>query len=138
MGFEYVFFDEALRDRFVGFASSHGIASAVRRDGIEGFVVELPDGMADAMQESVDAEYDSLMDEQMLLAESDGDLVVKRVAGVTVALADGCSRVVRLPASVARRLFEHFTPEEVHEIVSAIAQSVANPVDGPLCRKAGG
>lgn len=138
MGFEYVFFDEALRDRFVGFASSHGIASAVRRDGIEGFVVELPDGMADAMQESVDAEYDSLMDEQMLLAESDGELVGRRVAGVTVTLADGSSRVVRLPAPVARRLFEHFTPEEVHEIVSAIAQSVENPVDGPLCRKVGG
>lgn len=135
MGFEYVFFDETLRDRFVRFATGHGIASAVRKDGIEGFVVELPDGLADALQEAVDAEYESLMDEQMLLAESNEEWVGNRVAGVTVALADGSSRVVRLPAPVARRLFEHFAPEEVHEIVSAIAQSLENPIDGPLCRK---
>jgi hypothetical protein len=137
LGFEYVFFDEALRDRFVGFANSHGIASAVRRDEIEGFVVELPDGMADAMQESVDAEYDSLMDEQMLLAEADGEMVGKRAASVTATLADGSTRSVRLPAPVARRLLEHFAPEEVHEIVSAIAQSLEDPIDEPLCRNAG-
>ncbi|MBI4988642.1 MAG: hypothetical protein HZC23_07460 [Rhodocyclales bacterium] len=137
MSFDYVFFDETLRDRFVRFASGHGIPSSVRKDEIEGYVVALPDGLADAMQEAVDDEYESLMDEQMLLAESSGELVGKRVAGVTVTLADGRSRVVRLPAPVARRLFEHFAPEEVHEIVSAIAQSLENPIDGPLCRKVG-
>ncbi len=31
MGFEYMFFDEALRDRFVDFAAKHGIASTVRK-----------------------------------------------------------------------------------------------------------
>lgn len=137
MSFDYVFFNETLRDRFVRFASGHGISSTVRKDEIEGYVVELPDGLADAMQETVDDEYESLMDEQMLLAESNDEMVSNRVASVTVALADGRSRVVRLPAPVARRLFEQFAPEEVHEIVSAIVQSLENPIDGPLCRKVG-
>jgi hypothetical protein len=136
MGFEYMFFNEALRDRFVAFASERGIASTVRKDRIEGFVVELPDGLADELQDAVEAEYDSIMDEQMLLAESDEELVSHHVAGVTVTLADGTTRVVRIPPPIARRLFEHFTPGEVHEIASAIAQSVENPIDGPICRKA--
>lgn len=135
MGFEYMFFDEALRDRFVAFVSGHGIASMVRKDRMEGFVVELPDGLDDDLQDAVEAEYESIMDEQMLLAESDAELVSHHVAGVTVTLADGTTRAVRIPPPIARRLFEHFTPEEVHEIATAIAQSVENPVDGPICRK---
>ena len=135
MGFEYMFFDETLRDRFVAFASEHGIASTVRKDRMEGFVVELPDGLADELQDAVEDEYESIMDEQMLLAESDAELVSHHVAGVTVTLADGTTRAVRIPPPIARRLFEHFTPEEVHEIATAIAQSVENPIDGPICRK---
>lgn len=135
MGFEYMFFDETLRDRFVNFASARGIASTVRKDEIAGYVVELPDGLADALQEDIEAEYDAIMDEQMLLAESDEELVSHHAAGVMVTLADGTTRAVRIPPPIARRLFEHFTPDEIHEIATAIAQSVENPVDGPLCRK---
>ena len=135
MGFEYMFFDEALRDRFVDFASARGIASTVRKDVIAGFVVDLPDGLADELQDAFEVEYDSIMDEQGLLAESDAELVSHHAAGVTVTLADGTTRAIRIPPAIARRLLEHFTPEEVHEIATAIAQSVENPIDGPLCRK---
>ena len=135
MDSEYMFFDEALRDRFMRFAAAHGIAGTMRKDEIAGFVVELPDGLDDALQDAIEAEYESIMDEQMLLAESDAELVSHHVAGVTVTLADGTTRAIRIPPPIARRLFEHFTPEEVHEIATAIAQSVENPIDGPICRK---
>lgn len=135
MGFEYMFFDEALRDRFVAFAADHGVIGTVRPDEIAGFVVELPDGIADDLQDAIEAEYDAIMDEQMLLAESDSELVSHHATGVTVTLADGTTRAVRIPPPIARRLFEHFTAGEIHEIASAIAQSVENPVDGPICRK---
>lgn len=135
MGFEYMFFDEALRNRFVDFATKNGIASTVRKDEIGGFVVELPDGLPDDQQEAVDTEYDSIMDQQMLLAESDEELVSHHVAGLTVTLADGTTRDIRIPPPIARRLLEYFTPDEIHEITTAIAQSAVNPIDGPLCRK---
>lgn len=135
MDSEYMFFDEALRDRFLRFVAARGIASTVRKDEIAGFVVALPDGLDDALEEEIEAEYETIMDEQMLLAESDEGLVSHAVAGVTVTLADGTTRPVRIPPPIARRLFEHFTAEEVHEIATAIAQSVENPIEGPLCRK---
>lgn len=136
MAFEYMFFNEVLRDRFVAFASARGISSSVREDTMEGFVVELPDGLADDLQDAFEDEYESLMDEQMLLAESDSELVSHHVAGITATLSDGTDRLVRVPPAIARRLFEHFTPEEIHEIATAIAQSLENPIDGPLCRRA--
>jgi hypothetical protein len=135
MAVEYMFFDEALRDRFVAFAASRGIAATVREDEIDGFVVALPDGMDDALEDALEAEYDAIMDEQMLRAESDTQLVSHAVAGTTVTLADGSTRTVRIPPPIARRLFEHFTSGEIHEIVTAIARSVENPIDGPICRK---
>lgn len=135
MAFEYIFFSEALRDRFTAFASRHGLTSTVRRDEIAGFVVELPDEIADDLQDTLEAEYEAIMDEQMLLAESDEGLVSHHAAGVTVTLADGTSRVVRIPPAIARRLFEHFAPAEIHEIVTAIARNTVNPIDGPICRK---
>ena len=135
MGFEYMFFDEALRDRFLDFVSRHGIAGTVRKDEIAGHVVELSDGLADELQDAIEAEYESIMDEQMLLAESDEDLVSHHAVGLTVTLTDGTTRAVCIPPAIARRLFEHFTPGEVHEIATAIAQSVENPIDGPICHK---
>ncbi len=135
MGFEYMFFNEALRDRFMAFVSGHGIASTMRQDTIAGFVVELPDGLADDRQDTVDDEYDSIMGEQMLLAEADEELVSHHAFGVTVTLEDGTTRAVRIPPAVARRLLEHFTPDEVHEIATAIVQSAESPVDGPICHK---
>jgi hypothetical protein len=135
MGFEYMFFSEALRDRFMAFAAKHGIASTMRQDEIAGFVVELPDGLDDDLQDTIDDEYDSIMDEQMLLAEADEELVSHHAFGMTVTLEDGSTRAVRIPPAVARRLLEHFTPDEVHEIATAIVQSAENPIDGPICHK---
>ena len=43
MANEYIFFDETLRDRFAGFLADRGIASELRADRIEGFVVGLAD-----------------------------------------------------------------------------------------------
>ena len=136
MGSEYIIFDEALRDRFVAFAADQGIASTVRPDAIAGFVITLPEGLADDLQAAIESEYESIMDEQMLLAEADEELVSHHAVSVSVTLADGTTRAIRIPPPVARRLFEHFTPDEVHEIVTAIAHGVENPIDGPLCRKA--
>lgn len=135
MAVEYMFFDEALRDRFVAFAAARGIAGMVREDEIDGYVVALPDGMDDALEDAIETEYDAIMDEQMLRAESDAELVSHVAAGTTVTLADGSTRMIRIPPPIARRLFAHFTSGEIHEIVTAIAHSIENPVDGPICRK---
>jgi hypothetical protein len=135
MGDEYIFFDEALRDRFVQYLTAQSIACRSRPDAMEGWVVELPDESDDDVSQAIEARYEVLMDEQMVLAESRQDWVSHRVVGVPITRGDGTSCVVRVPAEIARPLLEHFTPEQVHALVLAIAHSLDNPIDGPLCRK---
>lgn len=135
MSNEYIFFSESLRDRFIGFASKRGISSQWRPDAIEGFVVELPDGLPEDVESAIELEYDLLLDLQRSMVDAaEGDMV-QDMLGITVTLPDGQDRLVRLPGAFGRRLAMHFSFEEIHELVSVIAQSVANPVAGPLCHK---
>lgn len=135
MSVEYIFFDTEPRDRFVQFLSDQGLISQSREDVMEGFVVELPDDPDDDMLDTIEERYQTLMDEQMVQAESDPEWVKQRVAGVNITRLDGSTCTVRLPAKVARNLLEHFSSEEVHDIVTAIAHSLDSPINAPLCCK---
>lgn len=137
MGNEYIFFDETLRDRFVQLLAEHALPCKTRPDAMEGFVVELYDEPDDALLEKIEGHYQSLMDEQLVLAESRPGWVTHQVVGVTITRADGSPGVVRLAADVARPLLEHFSAEQVHDLVQAIANSLDSPVDGPLCQRPG-
>ena len=131
---EYIFFDEGLRDRFLKVVVAQGIASEVRADQIEGFLVVLSEDLADEVVDLLEDEYDVLMVEQRCLVESlDGDKA-RTLMGVNITLPDGQQRMVPLPAIYARRLYEHFTIEEIQQCVSGIAESVLKPDAGSLCR----
>ena len=132
---EYILFDANLCRRFMQFVADRGLAGEVRPDPIEGFVVALPDDLADDVEEAIEDEYATLMAEQVSLIEAAGEDSGRTVVRVAATLADGSSRVVQLPADYGRRLFEHFSVDEIQELVSAIVQSAMNPVEGPMCRK---
>jgi hypothetical protein len=134
-GTEYIFFDEDLRDRFVQAVSARALTCQTREDAMEGFIVELPTEPDEDTLDALEAEYDVLMEEQMVRAESRPDWVSHQVAGVSITRGDGSPCMVRLPASIARGLLEHFAPDDIHALVTAIAHSLEHPVDGPLCRK---
>jgi len=130
---EYILFDESLRDRFLKIVAGQGIASEVRADQIEGFVVALPDDLADEVIDLLEDEYDALMVEQRCILESlEGDKT-SALMGVNITLPDGQQRMVPIPAIYARRLYEHFTIEEIRQCVSGIAERVLKPDAGSLC-----
>ena len=135
MSNEYIFFDTDLRDRFVDYVAARGIPSALRPDAIEGFIVALADDLADEIEDAIENEYAMLMEEQRDLVEAAEGGNARALMAVAITLPDGQPGVVRIPASYARRLFAHFSTEEVQELVAVIAQGLANPLAGPLCRK---
>ena len=136
MASEYIFFDESLSLRFAQIAADLGVPSSIRPDEISGYVVALPDELADGVYDQLEDEYDLLMDEQRQLVEAEEEDDGKHVMGVTIDLPDGQSCLVRLPAEYGRRLCEHFSAAEIHAIVTAIAKEIADPISGPLCRNA--
>lgn len=131
----YVFFEAELRDRFVQGLEARALQSDTRKDTMEGWVVELSAEPDDATLEALEADYEALMQEQMQRAETRPDWGSHQVASLNITRNDGSTAVVRLPPAVARPLMEHFTAEQAHALVTAIAHSLENPVDGPLCRK---
>lgn len=131
----YVFFETELRDRFVQGLAVRALACSTRKDRMEGWVVELSAEPDDATLEALEADYEALMQEQMQRAEARPDWGSHQVASLSITRNDGSPAVVRLPPAVARPLMEHFSAEQAHALVTAIAHSLENPVDGPLCRK---
>lgn len=132
---EYTFFDENLRNRFIRMATGMGIPSKVWDDKIEGSVVELEGELSEEQMLALEAEYENLLDEQMVLSEADGSME-HQAMGINVTFADGHAGVVRLKGHTARRLMEHFAAEEIHDLVQAIADSIEHPINGPLCKRA--
>ncbi len=134
MSIEYVFLSEDLRDRFVRFLGDMGVASSARQDEMDAFLAEVPDDLDDQVSEAIEDEYELLMKEQDGLFEAEEGWLSQDVMGVPCTLADGTQCVIRIQGDLARRLGEHFTPEEIRELVAVIAEGVENPVDGPLCK----
>lgn len=131
---EYILFDAVLCQRFVKFLAERGLQSAFHPDQIEGFVVTVPAGQPDEVEQAIEDEYESLMAEQVNLVEAAGE-GGRTVMRIGATLADGSLRIVQLPAAHGRRLFAHFSVDEIHELVSAIAQSVLSPVEGAICQQ---
>lgn len=131
----YVFFEAELRDRFVQGLAARALACTTREDTMEGWVVELAAEPDDDTLEALEADYEALMQEQMQRAEARPDWGSHQVASLRVTLSDGQEAEVRLPPGVARTLLERYRIDEAHELVSAIARSLADPQDGPLCRR---
>lgn len=133
---DYIVFDAALRDRFLAFLVAHGVQYDVRSDRIEGFVVSMPDDLADDLEDAIEAEYEALMIEQQALVESGGTGVAPALMTVEVGLTDGRVLAVHLPALYARRLHENFSVDEIRGLVALIAQSAIDPASGPACCQA--
>lgn len=129
--FEYIFFDAALRDRFVDYAAQRGVPCSASEDEM-GMVVaiaeDLPDEVADALEEY----YDTLETEQTELSRSNGDL--KRLAGFRFDLPDGQSRLLPVDTELANRLMASFSLAEIQELFEAVAHCTLHPNEDRLCK----
>lgn len=132
---EYVFFDDAQQGRFTALLSDLQIPWRERADNLAGRIVSVPEDLPDAVLDELHALYDEAMALQGARAEQDETLVVRRVVGIRIALADGSERTVRLDGATGNLLLQHFTPQEAQQLVQAIARSLEQPIDAPPCRR---
>lgn len=128
---EYIFFEAGLRDRFVEYARGLGVRCSLQDDNM-GWVVAVPEELADDLVESLEAHYDELQDEQsVLLSQSQGGL--KQLAGFKMILPDGQICMVPLQPDVAKRLLSCFSFEEIQALFDTVARSALNPKNMALC-----
>jgi hypothetical protein len=129
---EYIFFEVALRDKFVEYAESLALPSLLRDDKM-GMIVELSDDLSDEQIDVLEAKYDELQDEQShLLAQTDGGF--NSLAGFKLELPDGQICMVPLQPDMANRLLTYFSLEEIQTLFNTIARSALDPQEVHLCK----
>ncbi len=130
---EYIFFDARLRDLFVEYAKSLGIACTLQDDSM-GMIVAVPEDLADDLTDLLETRYYILQDEQSeLIDQEEGG--AKKLAGFRVDLPDGQSCLVPLQPDFANRLLASFSFDEIQEIFATVARSALNPADNSrLCQ----
>ncbi len=134
MNFEFIFFEAALRDRFVDYLSGLSLTGEQRDDHF-GWVVAVPENqLNDELLDLLEVAYDKLQDEQMQLVEAAEGGLEKHIAGFGVDLPDGNRTTVSIPPDLAGRLMANFTIEEIHTMFAAVAKSALQPYNGPVCQ----
>lgn len=132
---EYIFFDAALRDRFMAYAESRGVGCTMQDDNM-GMVVAVPEDIAEETAMALERYYDELEDEQTeLIAEEDGGL--RQLAGFRYRLPDGQPRRVSLQPEIANRLLAAFGMQEIQAMFETVAHSALHPGKEHLHMNAG-
>jgi len=129
--FEYIFFNTALRDKFVNHAQQHGVACTTTEDHL-GMVVAIPEDLAEAVEEELENYYDILESEQEVLSKSEGD--VNQLAGFHFNLPDGQSRLLPVEPEIANRLMANFSLEEIQHLLEDVAHCSLFPNNEHLCK----
>lgn len=132
--FEYMFFDHDLRQQFISFAHGHGVPCEVTEDSM-GLVASVAEDIPEPVSDELDRYYDELLELQAERVDLADGVATHQAAGVRVTLDDGRPCMIKLDPDMANQLFSAFTLEEVQTLIQAIARSVANPDDGPICRR---
>jgi hypothetical protein len=128
---EYIFFEAALRDKFVAYAEQRGVPCTASDDTM-GLVVAIPEDIAEDVADTLEEYYEELEDEQADLSRAEGDL--SNLAAFRFNLPDGQSRMLPLPTETANRLLTVFSLEEIQELFDSVARCTLNPNDEHLCK----
>jgi hypothetical protein len=128
---EYIFFDAALRDKFVAFAEQRGVPCTSTNDSM-GLLVAIPEDIPEVLSDDIEEYYESLENEQEDLSKANGDL--NRLAGFNFTLPDGQQRMLPLPSDMANRLLECLSMEEIQGLLNAVAERTLNPNSEHLCK----
>jgi hypothetical protein len=127
---DYIFFDAALRDKFVAYSEQLGVPCTASDDSM-GLLVSIPEDIAEAVSDDIEKYYESLEDEQEELSKNEGDL--NRLVGFNFTLPDGQSRMLPLDTEMANRLLASFSLDEIQDLLNAVAECTLNPNDEHLC-----
>jgi hypothetical protein len=128
---EYIFFDAALRDKFVAYAGQRNVPCTASDDSM-GLVVAIPEDIPEEVADDLEAYYETLEDEQEGMSLAEGD--VRRLAGFGFKLPDGQARLVPLSTDIANRLMANFTLEEIQGLLNDVARCALEPPNEHLCQ----
>jgi hypothetical protein len=128
---EYLFFEEAIRDKFVAFLVERRVEH--RLNDADWLLVEVAEEIDDATGDAIDTYFEVLLQETAELMEQGADALEKNVAGVQVQLSDGALCTVRLDPDLVGRILGCISMAELRDMVQEVARWVELKDNSPLC-----
>ena len=131
---EYIFFDDKLQHQFCDYLRNKQIGFSLADDSMGQLVnVQLPDD--DPQCEQLDEVYDGLMEQQEILLQEEDCEGTQAVTAITIHLKDGATVYANIEAELMNRLLAVISPEEISNLVDAIASAIENRDTKPLCKR---
>ena len=139
---DFIFFHETPLKKFQGFLDGEKIPyenDTEFQASVEetGFTVSISDDYELDVIDKVENYYDEMMDlnAELISIEAEEDEGEIENAGISVNLADGSTVLADVDPNLIYKLSAALTPEEILELINAIASAVENPDNRPLCKR---
>lgn len=139
---DFIFFHETPLKKFQGFLDGEEIAyenDTEFQASVEetGFTVSISDDYELDVIDKIEDYYDEMMDlnAQLISIEAEENEGEIENAGISVNLADGSTVLADVDPNLIYKLSAALTPEEILELINAIASAVENPDNRPLCKR---
>ncbi len=130
---EYIFFHTAPMQRFVQALQARGVPCQSKDDDM-GLVVAVPEDLDDALDEEIDALYETLLAESESLLDED-EAAEQHIAALSISLSNGQNVQAAVDPGVLDRILTVITPQELNDLVDAIVSSVEQPDFRPVCQR---
>ena len=106
-------------------------------DSDEGLLVLVPDDLNDELDTKIEEFYDGMLDLDREIYESTLDTTANnyQAAGITVDLNDGRVVYAKVDAMLLGKVLQCITPEELSDIVNAVASAVEAPDERSPCQR---
>lgn len=137
---DFIFFHETPMKKFQTYLDSEKIPyenDTEFQASIEetGFTVSISDEYELDVIDKVEEYYDEMMElNEALISTEEGEEEIKN-AGITVNLSDGTTVLADVDPNLIYKLSEALKPQEILQLVNAIADAVENPDKRPLCKR---
>ena len=134
---EYVFFHQQPLGQFCEFLRGKGIPFQLL-DSSESLLLAIEEqSIDDPMADIIDEYYDEMLDLDQSIYDQGmvEDEENYASAGVVVNLMDGQSIYADVPGNLLKKIMDVLSPQELGDLVNAIADAVENPDKRTLCKR---
>lgn len=138
---EYVFFSEALADKFIAYCGGFGVGFEVISEelhpGEPSFTVQMKGQLDDETIEKIEDYYNDLFfgEQAAQIEGNDENGALADACGVQVQLQSGEFTTVAIHPEIMNKILSVLTVDELQSFLSQVAEDIENPKSGPICRR---
>jgi hypothetical protein len=133
---EYILFHKKPFQLFIDWLKEKGVSPVIEIED-DNYEIKIPEDLEENLLDEIDERYEELMDmnQQIVNDEERDNNQGHHMAGIVVTLKDGSVSYADVDPNLLGRVMSAVSPEELGEIVNAIANAVEDPQPKAYCQR---